>query len=45
MADPSKLYRNVDGLAFGMDRNRAIGNSIYWKIPEMIGHAILSAIK
>ena len=41
MEDPSALYRGADGVAAGMDRNRAIGNSLVPQIPELIGRAIL----
>lgn len=44
LANPSALYGGADGVPFGMDRNRAIGNSIYPEIPEIIGRAILRAI-
>ena len=44
LANPSALYRGADGLAFGMERNRAIGNSVFPQIPEIIGRAIMSAI-
>jgi DNA (cytosine-5)-methyltransferase 1 len=44
LENPSELYRNADGLAFGMDRNRALGNSIYWKIPYEIGSSIVSSL-
>jgi DNA (cytosine-5)-methyltransferase 1 len=40
MEDPSALYGGADGVAFGMDRNRAVGNSLVPQIPEMIGRAI-----
>ena len=43
LANPSELYRDADGLPFGMERNRAIGNSIYPAIPAIIGRAILKA--
>jgi DNA (cytosine-5)-methyltransferase 1 len=43
MANPSALYGGADGLPDCMDRNRAIGNSIFPQIPEMIGRAILAA--
>lgn len=43
LANPSALYGGADGVPFGMDRNRAIGNSIYPEIPEIIGRAILRA--
>jgi len=43
MADTSSLYRNADGLPFGMERNRAIGNSIHPAVSALIGRAILQA--
>jgi DNA-cytosine methyltransferase len=43
LEDPSALYRGADGIAHGMDRNRALGNTIYWPIVEEIGCAILAA--
>jgi len=42
MADPSALYGGADGLPNGSHRNRAIGNSIYPAIPELIGRALLT---
>jgi DNA (cytosine-5)-methyltransferase 1 len=44
MANPSALYRDADGVAFGMERNRAIGNGIYPAVPELIGRAILASL-
>jgi DNA (cytosine-5)-methyltransferase 1 len=29
LANPSALYRDADGVPFGMDRNRAIGNAVH----------------
>lgn len=43
LADPSALYGGADGVPFGMDRNRALGNSIVPAISELIGRAILSS--
>ncbi len=43
LADPSSLYRDADGLPFGMERNRAIGNSIHPAVSAVIGRAILQA--
>jgi DNA (cytosine-5)-methyltransferase 1 len=43
LANPSELYRDANGVAFGMDRNHAIGNSILYQIPELIGRAIMAA--
>jgi len=41
LEDPSALYGGADGVAFGMDRNRAIGNALVPQIPELIGRAIM----
>jgi DNA (cytosine-5)-methyltransferase 1 len=43
MENPSALYGGANGVPRGMDRNRAIGNSIVPQIPEMIGRAIMAA--
>ncbi len=43
LANPSELYRGADGLPHGMERNRAIGNSIYPAVPHVIGRAIMQA--
>lgn len=43
LANPSSLYRDADGLPFGMERNRAIGNSIHPSVSAVIGRAILQA--
>lgn len=43
MANPSELYRGADGLPFGMERNRAIGNAVAPDVAEVIGRAILEA--
>ena len=42
MENPSELYRGADGVPFGMDRNRGIGNAIVSQVPEIIGRAIMS---
>ncbi|MFY4731278.1 DNA cytosine methyltransferase [Nitrospira sp. BLG_2] len=44
LENPSALYRGANGLPNGMDRNRAVGNSITPAIPEMIGRAIMRAV-
>jgi DNA (cytosine-5)-methyltransferase 1 len=41
LEDPSALYGGADGVAAGMDRNRAIGNAVVPLAPELIGRAIL----
>jgi hypothetical protein len=43
MAHPSELYGGANGLPDGPHRNRAIGNAVVPKIPELIGRAILAA--
>jgi len=43
LEDPSALYRDADGVPFGSERNRAIGNAVVPQIPELIGRAILAA--
>ena len=43
LEDPSALYGGADGVPFGMERNRAIGNSIHPEVPAVIGQAILQA--
>ena len=43
LANPSELYRGADGLPFGMERNRAIGNAVSPYVAEAIGRAILAA--
>lgn len=43
LANPSALYRDADGLPFGMERNRGIGNAVVPDVAEAIGRAILKA--
>lgn len=43
LANPSALYRGADGLPFGMERNRALGNAVAPDVVEVIGRAILAA--
>jgi DNA (cytosine-5)-methyltransferase 1 len=43
LADPSALYGGADGLPFGMDRNRAIGNAVAPDVAEEIGRAVMRA--
>lgn len=45
LANPSELYGGADGLAFGLDRNCAIGNSIAPAVAETIGRGIVQAIE
>jgi DNA (cytosine-5)-methyltransferase 1 len=40
LENTSALYRDADGAASGLDRNRAIGNALVPQIPELIGRAI-----
>jgi hypothetical protein len=42
LANPSELYRGADGITFGMDRNRGIGNMAYPQIAEWIGRRIVA---
>lgn len=42
LENPSELYRGADGVPFGSERNRAIGNAVVPQIPEIIGRAILT---
>lgn len=47
LANPSKLYRGINGLPAGLDenylRNRAIGNGVYPPVAEWIGRRIIGA--
>jgi DNA (cytosine-5)-methyltransferase 1 len=43
LADPSELYGGADGLPFGSQRNRAIGNAVVPAVAELIGRAIMQA--
>jgi site-specific DNA-cytosine methylase len=45
LANPSQLYRGADGLPFGMERNRAIGNAVAPGVAEAIGRAIMMSIR
>jgi DNA (cytosine-5)-methyltransferase 1 len=45
LANPSALYGGADGVPFGSDRNRAIGNAVVSEIPELIGRAILASME
>lgn len=44
LANPSELYRGADGLPFGMERNRAIGNAVAPDVAETIGRAIMNSL-
>jgi DNA (cytosine-5)-methyltransferase 1 len=43
LANPSELYRGADGVPFGVERNRAIGNAVAPDVAEAIGTAIMRA--
>lgn len=42
LANPSALYGGADGLPFGRERNRAIGNAVVPQVVEAIGRAIMT---
>jgi len=44
LANPSELYRGADGVPFGPQRNRAIGNAVVPQVAEWIGRRIVEAI-
>jgi DNA (cytosine-5)-methyltransferase 1 len=41
LEDPSELYGGADGLPYGMDRNRGVGNAVYPAVAAAIGRLIL----
>lgn len=43
LANPSELYRNADGVPFGMERNRGIGNAVAPDVAEWIARRLLEA--
>ncbi len=43
LANPSALYGGADGLPYGRERNRAIGNAVAPDVAELIGRAIMRA--
>src|SRR5262245_23467906 len=43
LANPSELYGGADGLPYGMDRNRALGNAVCPDVAEIIGRAIMTS--
>lgn len=43
LADPSSLYRGADGVPFGMERNRGIGNAVAPDVGEFIGRKVLAS--
>lgn len=44
LANPSSLYRDADGLPFGMERNHAIGNAVAPEVAETLGRAIMNSV-
>jgi DNA (cytosine-5)-methyltransferase 1 len=44
LANPSGLYGGADGLPYGMERNRGIGNAVAPGVAEAIGTAIMRAL-
>lgn len=45
LANPSALYGGADGVPYGMDRNRALGNAVVPQVAEYIGHRIMKALQ
>ena len=45
LANPSELYGGADGLPYGMERNRAIGNAVAPAVAEIVGRAIMNSAK
>lgn len=43
VANPSELYRGADGVRFGRERNRGIGNAVAPDVAEWIARRILEA--
>lgn len=43
LENPSELYRGADGVPFGMDRNRGIGNAVVPAVAEWLGRRIIEA--
>lgn len=43
LANPSALYGGADGIPYGSERNRAIGNAVVPQVAEAIGKAIMRA--
>jgi DNA (cytosine-5)-methyltransferase 1 len=41
LANPSALYGGADGVPFGSERNKAIGNAIVPQVAEAIGRAVM----
>ena len=44
VANPSELYGGADGVSFGRDRNRAIGNAVAPPVAEWIGQRLMLAV-
>jgi DNA (cytosine-5)-methyltransferase 1 len=44
MANASQLYRDVDGVPFGLDRGRAVGNAVAPDVAQWIGERINAAL-
>lgn len=42
LANPSALYGGADGVPFGMDRNRAIGNAVMPAVGYVVGKMLLA---
>jgi DNA (cytosine-5)-methyltransferase 1 len=42
LANPSALYGGADGVPFGSQRNRAIGNAVVPRVAEVIGERLLT---
>jgi len=45
MANPSELYRDADGVPFGLDRSRAVGNAVAPDVAQWIGERINNALR
>lgn len=43
LANPSELYGGADGISFGLERNRGIGNAVVPQVAEWIGRQILGS--
>ena len=44
LANPSELYGGADGVSFGRERNRAIGNAIVPQVAQWIGERLIEAV-
>jgi DNA (cytosine-5)-methyltransferase 1 len=45
LANPSELYGGADGVPFGRNRNRGIGNAVAPRVAEYLGRRIIEAIQ